>query len=78
MEILVLTQDNCRYCKLTEQYLDREEVNYDEVNVSEHPEYVGKYNLMGAPTVLLLDGDEEVSRSTGFNSNDLDVMIEQL
>lgn len=78
MELLVLTQNNCRYCKLAKQFLDSEEVDYKEVNVSNNPEYVETYNLMSAPTILLLDDGEEIVRSTGFDQGELQELIDQL
>lgn len=78
MRILVLTQDNCRYCEMTKRFLDNEEVDYDVVNMSDQPEYKDKYDVMGAPTVLLLDDEEVIAKSTGFIVDDLETMIEQL
>lgn len=78
MKILVLTQNNCRYCGMVKQFLDNEEVIYDTINMSEQPEYKDKYDVMGAPTVLLLDGEEVIVKSTGFNVDDLETMIDQV
>lgn len=78
MKILVLTQDNCRYCGMVKQFLDNEDVEYDTINMSDQPEYKDKYDVMGAPTVLLLDGEEVIVKTTGFNADDLETMIDQL
>jgi thioredoxin 1 len=78
MKILVLTQNNCRYCGMVKQYLDDSQVEYETVNMSEQPEYQEKYDVMGAPTVLLLDEDEVITKTTGFNVEILDTLIEQL
>lgn len=78
MKILVLTQNNCRYCGMVKEYLDNEQVEYETVNMSEQPEYQERYDVMGAPTVLLLDEDEVITKTTGFNKEVLDTLIEQL
>lgn len=78
MKLLVLTQNNCRYCGLAKQYLDGQGVEYDTVNMSEQPDYQEKYDVMGAPTILLLEDDEVIAKTTGFNPGDLDTLIEQL
>lgn len=78
MEILVLTQNNCRYCGMVKGFLDEQQVEYETINMSEKPEYQEKYNVMGAPTVLLLDEDEVIAKTTGFNEEVLNTMIEQL
>ena len=78
MKLLVLTQNNCRYCGLVKQYLDGEQVEYETINMSEQPEYQEKYDVMGAPTILLLDEDEVIAKATGFDPDTLETMIEQL
>jgi glutaredoxin len=78
MKLLVLTQNNCRYCEMVKSYLNNEQVEYETINMSDHPEYLEKYDVMGAPTILLLDEDEVIVKTTGFNSSDLETMIEQL
>jgi glutaredoxin len=78
MRILVLTQNNCRYCEMTKAYLNDQEVEFDVINTSNEPSYIEKYDMMGAPTVLLLDDEEVIIKSTGFNPEDLETMIEQL
>lgn len=78
MKILVLTQNSCRYCGMVKEFLDNEQVEYETISMSEQPEYQEKYDVMGAPTILLLDEEEVITKSTGFNPQDLEVMIEQL
>lgn len=78
LNLLVLTQNNCRYCETVKNFLNTEEVEYDVVNMSDQPEYQEKYDVMGAPTILLMDEDEVVLKTTGFNPEVLNAMIEQL
>ena len=78
MKLLVLTQNNCRYCGMVKQHLDNEQVEYETINMSEQPEYQEKYDVMGAPTILLLDEDEVIAKATGFDPDTLETMIEQL
>ncbi|TCJ01057.1 glutaredoxin family protein [Cytobacillus praedii] len=78
MKLLVLTQNNCRYCGMVKQYLDDAEVDYETINMSDQPVYQEKYDVMGAPTVILLDDEEVIAKTTGFNPETLDTLIEQL
>lgn len=78
MNLLVLTQDQCRYCGMVKQFLDNQEVEYETINMSEKPEYQTKYDVMGAPTILLLDDEEVIAKTTGFNPQVLETLIEQL
>jgi thioredoxin 1 len=78
MKLLVLTQNNCRYCEQVKSYLNNENVNFETINVSNHPEYIEKYDVMGAPTILLLDEDEVITKTMGFDPEILETLIEQL
>lgn len=78
MELTVFTQNNCRYCGATKNFLNDNEVEFKEINISIEPEYIEKYDLMGAPTVILFDGEEVVAKSTGFEPDVLETFIEQL
>jgi thioredoxin 1 len=63
---------------MVKEYLNNEQVEYETINMSEQPEYQTKYDVMGAPTVLLLDEEEVIAKTTGFNPEVLDTLIEQL
>jgi thioredoxin 1 len=78
MNLLVLTQNNCPYCDRVKQFLKDKQVEYDTINMSDQPEYQEKYDVMGAPTILLLDEDEVITKTTGFNPGVLETLIEQL
>jgi glutaredoxin len=78
LNLLVLTQNNCRYCEQLKQHLNNEQVEFETINMSEHPEYQEKYDVMGAPTTLLLDEDEVVAKLTGFDREGIETLIEQL
>ena len=78
MEILVLSKEDCPYCELTKSFLSNQDVEYRVVNVTEQPEYAEQYDIMSVPVTLLLDEDEEIIRSSGFNPSVLNSMIQQL
>lgn len=78
LKLLVLTQNNCRYCEQLKTFLRSEDVEFETVNMSEQPEYQEKYDVMGAPTTLLLDDEEVVAKLTGFDYEALETLIEQL
>lgn len=78
MELVVLTQDQCRYCHSVTAFLDDQEVTYKEINVTHNPEAIEEYDIMSTPTILLMDGDEEVTRTTGFSPSELETLIDNL
>lgn len=79
MGLVVFTQEDCRYCGSVKNFLSDNDVDYIEIIATD--KYIERYNLMGAPTVILFDGNEhedEVARTTGFNPGELMVMIENM
>jgi thioredoxin 1 len=78
LKLLVLTQNNCPNCEKLKSHLHNQEVEFETINISRQPEYIEKYDLMGAPTTLLLDEDEVVAKLTGFDREGIDTLIEQL
>ena len=75
MEMKVITQDNCRYCHTVINFLNDREIEYTEINITDQPEAQVKHDIMGTPTVLLFDEDEEVARTSGPNFGDIETMI---
>lgn len=79
MKLTVFTQNACRYCGEAKNFLDARDVSYETINVSDNPEYVDGLGLMGAPTIILYDEDnDEVARTTGFKPEELEAIIENL
>jgi len=78
MELIVFTQDQCRYCHQVTNHLEDNEVPFSEINLSELPVFGEKFDVMGTPTVILVDGDEEIARTSGFNLSELETLIENL
>lgn len=62
--------DSCGACKLLKPILDEisTDLNVEVlfINIDEHPDNVTKYNISSLPTVIFMDGDEEVYRFIGY------------
>jgi len=75
IEILVFTQNGCRYCGPTKLFLSEQEavlenVEFKYVHLSDMTEgarntYKDKYRLMSAPTIIFLRNEHEMSRTSG-------------
>lgn len=79
MKLIKLYQPNCRPCVFVENFLKDQGVKYESVNVQENPDVAAEYGIMATPvTILLDDKGEEVQRSSGFNSEELEDMISKL
>lgn len=77
MKLVLISQNNCTPCQMVKNYLDNEDAEYTEINVSENPNAIQEYSVMSSPTTILFDGDDEVARVSGFSPSDLDVLISQ-
>jgi len=75
IEILVFTQDGCRYCGPTKLFLSEQEavlenVKFKYVHLSDMTEgarntYKDKYRLMSAPTIIFFRNEHEMARTSG-------------
>ena len=60
----------CGPCKMLSPVIDeiageRDDIKVGKVNVDEQPELAQKYGVMSIPTVLVINGGEEVNKSVG-------------
>jgi glutaredoxin len=53
MKIQVLTTPGCSNCNVLEKMLDKLEVKYDVIDVTENPEYLEKYPIFTAPGLVI-------------------------
>ncbi|MEH7689853.1 thioredoxin domain-containing protein [Bacillus velezensis] len=79
MRLIKLEQPNCNPCKMVSNYLNEAGVKYETVDVTQKPEVAAQFEVMGVPvTILLNEQGEEVKRSIGFKSNELDELLKEL
>ncbi len=79
-DIIVFKLDNCSPCtQLTEKMktLDLSEFNVQHVLASDNLPLFKKHRVSGAPTVIIFDGDKQISRATGYESS-LEVLKEAI
>lgn len=65
MSVTVFSKNNCSQCEATKSLMKELNIAFDEINISEQPEYVPQLKAMGfrsAPVVVV--GDDAWS---GFN-----------
>lgn len=68
--VTVYSKNNCMQCKMTKRYLTEHNVDFQEINVSNQPEYVDYLKNLGyqsVPVVMLDDADPIV----GFRPDEL-------
>lgn len=70
----------CRYCQMVENFLNENGVKSEKINPLENPDSAVRFDIgMSVPVTILLDDDgNELGRSNGFNTEELDNLISQL
>lgn len=70
MRVLRFTASWCQPCKSLAKLL--EEIQTDKpievYDIDEHPDYALEYGIRGVPTLIMLDGNHEIKRMSGFKS----------
>lgn len=55
MKVQVLTTPGCSACNTLEKMLDKLEIHYDLIDVTEKPEFLEKYPVFTAPGLVIDD-----------------------
>lgn len=68
MKLLKFEQPDCVPCKMVTRMLEQQGIKAEVINPLEDLEAKNKFEIMGTPTLILLNDDgEEVERIVGFN-----------
>ena len=66
-------------CQMVQNKLDDMGVTVESIDAFENPSMAGKFDIGSVPTLVLVDEDnKEVSRSIGFNPDEIEKMVELL
>jgi thioredoxin-like negative regulator of GroEL len=68
MNILKFTSNNCQPCKIVAKNLegiDLKGLTFTEIDIDSDSASTTKWNVRNVPTLIIVDGDTEVARSTG-------------
>ena len=56
-EAMLFTTKTCPNCKIAARLLDEAHLPYTKMDAEEHPDLVSSYQIMQAPTLVVVDGD---------------------
>lgn len=74
-KLIKFEKADCNPCVMVSDLLDKSGVEYEKVNPFNNPELAMKYKVRTVPTTILLDQDEEIKRTIGFNPEELKELI---
>lgn len=81
-KLIKFSQPTCIPCKILSNYLENQGVKYEDVDVFDDVYTASKYGIMGGlPVLLLLEDEEVIGRSSGFNpsfTQPVDDLVNQL
>jgi glutaredoxin len=73
--ITIYTTNNCAYCVMVKKYLGMKGMNYEEVNVEEHPdrraEAIELSGAMTVPVTVVTKTDDSRHVTVGYNPSSL-------
>ena len=74
-KLIKFEKADCNPCMMVSDLLDKSGVEYEKVNPFNNPELAMKYKVRTVPTTILVDQDEEIRRTIGFNPEELKEII---
>lgn len=68
MKIMKFYGNTCMQCNMLDDFMKQEGLVADElISTDDTPEKAFEFDIMGQPTLLVMDGDTEVARMVGYN-----------
>lgn len=74
-KLLKFSKANCIPCEQLAQWLDKNQIIYEDINPFDNPELAGKYKVRTVPTLLLIEDQEIKIRLIGYNPDELQVHL---
>ena len=77
-KIIKFEKSDCNPCTMVSELLDKTGIQYEKINPFDDPEKAVKHRVRTVPTVILLENEEEIKRTIGFNPEELKEIVEML
>lgn len=76
MHLLKFENYNCQPCVQVSEYL--KDTPHTVINPFEEPNQGSVHKVRTLPTLILMDGNKEVDRATGFKPKEIDRLVNKL
>lgn len=77
-QLLKFSRPSCVPCQMVSNYLNDKNVQYTEINVYEDAEMANKFKIQSVPVVVLLNGEEIEEMVFGFDTDELDKLLNNM
>jgi len=81
-EIIKFYKDGCAPCKMVDNFLNDNNVEYKNIDVFEQPEIASAFDISTVPTVVLVevksDSSTELKRTVGYKPDELTEILSLL
>ena len=77
-KLIKFEKNDCNPCAMVSELLEKNGVSYERINAFDNPEMAMKFRVRTVPTVILVDGEEEIKRTMGFKLEELNEIISML
>lgn len=77
-KIIKFEKADCNPCVMVSQYLDLNSTAFEAINPFNNPEIAVKYKIRSVPTTILVENDEILMRSIGYQPEELNQIIKAM
>ena len=77
-KLIKFEKNDCNPCAMVSELLEKNGVSYERINAFDNPEMAMKFRVRTVPTVIFVDGEEEIKRTMGFKLEELNEIISML
>lgn len=71
--ITVYTKNNCMQCTMTKKWLEKNDVDFKEINIEDHPEAIVRLKELGFASAPVIEKDD--FRFSGFQPEKLKQIV---
>lgn len=74
-KLVKFEKDGCNPCSMVSDWLDQRNVEYEKVNAFDDPMRVAQAKVRSVPTLILMEDDVEIARTTGFKPDEIEKLV---
>ena len=76
-KIIKFEKKDCNPCQIVSAWLDTREIEYERIDAFDNPMAAAEMKVRSVPTVILVEDEKEIKRSTGFKPEELEELLKE-